>query len=746
MDSINSIPIKLKIDDKQFHNGLHKIEESLKKLGKIRLTLDDKQFSKEVHTLGKFFGQLNHSIDKIETNIKGVSKAFTPINKSMDTMKQSSTAVGKQFDTMITKMNKAKAGFDKMKDNIDKNVKNTDKSKDKADDKSGNDKKFSLEKIVKNFELIEKFGKILLDLATKTKTFDILLQMINPVLTALTKVIDQLLQPLLPLVQVIADTLLPVISFLGTLLGTALTPVIKGLFIVIQWIGMGLILLAKGIGIVWNAIISFVSGIFRSLANFEILGMKPFKSLENVSKSMDKMKLNLSVLDKMPKSLTSSYSEVNSYVQKTYKPKKPSETDETETPDNTVSSVFAGLEGVFNQIAVKQNVYNMSEVEVLQAKYEALMQAVEEATGAQDANTEAGLKLIKDKYAEAQSCLKAIEEINAMANSTNEASEEISKAFTFKDFLNGLDQVAQNVGEAMLEQAPMLKQIADIAKEAFSGIQEGFRKGGVKGALQGGLEGALQGGIIGFLSELIIKSKTFAQIMAIINPLLQAMADMVGMILEPLLPLIQLISTVLTPVFQVIGTILGSVLAPILQALFPVFKLLGLIVTGVAIVFAKAWNAVASAINWALGWLGVHVNLINEGGLQEAWDQLINMTWEGAMAQAQNAQATNEATEALRNVPEGFKIALARFSAAQGIPAFAGGGFVPYTPGGRIVRVAENPPGEWIMNSSQIGGAGITVNFNAPVYGVDDFKRVVLNTVYEAKRSTGMASYGVAGF
>ena len=68
---------------------------------------------------------------------------------------------------------------------------------------------------------------------------------------------------------------------------------------------------------------------------------------------------------------------------------------------------------------------------------------------------------------------------------------------------------------------------------------------------------------------------------------------------------------------------------------------------------------------------------------------------------------------------------------------FAGGGYVPASPGGRIIGVAEAGEGEWIVPDSKVkgfaqavggGGGGTVVNnlyLQGPVFGVDDLDRRV---------------------
>src|SRR5690606_16850436 len=116
-----------------------------------------------------------------------------------------------------------------------------------------------------------------------------------------------------------------------------------------------------------------------------------------------------------------------------------------------------------------------------------------------------------------------------------------------------------------------------------------------------------------------------------------------------------------------------------------------------------------------------------------------------AVAREKNIDAIKQTTEAIRNVPSGFKIALARFQAAAPVQSFATGGYVPPTPGGRIVRVAEGGEGEYIVPESKMGRS-LVVNVdlrNSTIYGVDDLDRRITTAVGRAMRQARMATYGV---
>src|SRR5690606_19020595 len=89
------------------------------------------------------------------------------------------------------------------------------------------------------------------------------------------------------------------------------------------------------------------------------------------------------------------------------------------------------------------------------------------------------------------------------------------------------------------------------------------------------------------------------------------------------------------------------------------------------------------------------------------------------------ADAFDRTTTVLSNVPTIFKRALRTFQASEGIPGFATGGYVPATPGGRVIRVAEGGEGEWIIPNSKMGRGGMNVHLDmrgSTFYGDADFE------------------------
>lgn len=172
-----------------------------------------------------------------------------------------------------------------------------------------------------------------------------------------------------------------------------------------------------------------------------------------------------------------------------------------------------------------------------------------------------------------------------------------------------------------------------------------------------------------------------------------------------------------TPV-AVVANVFGLVLIPVLEMLFPVFKLLGMAVTKVALIFGKAWNALAKVINWAVGWLGVHIPTIDIKEIEKNYNTLKAMTWDKLI------QGAEEAGEALRNVPQGLKIVSNRLAAA-----------------------GYSVPGIQSL-SDETGGGGavyheVHVHVEGGIYGVDELEQVIKRAVADANRRTNLATYGV---
>jgi len=92
------------------------------------------------------------------------------------------------------------------------------------------------------------------------------------------------------------------------------------------------------------------------------------------------------------------------------------------------------------------------------------------------------------------------------------------------------------------------------------------------------------------LAEMVMKSRQFAALVDVLNPLIEELIDMFGQLIAPLVPIIDILVRILTPVIRAVAA---------------VFAWMADIVVGI-------WNALAKTINFLLGWLGVHLPVIEK--------------------------------------------------------------------------------------------------------------------------------------
>jgi hypothetical protein len=267
-----------------------------------------------------------------------------------------------------------------------------------------------------------------------------------------------------------------------------------------------------------------------------------------------------------------------------------------------------------------------------------------------------------------------------------------------------------------------------IAGKAF-GMSESTSKAFAAGGMS-----ASVGGVVGALIALASESESFKQALAVINPILQSASDALGRLLEPLLPVTVVLSSTLSPVLDALGVILSTVLEPALAAIFPILKLLGVAMMNVAYIFNWGQLQVAKMLSSAFQWLAslplvgrsfrdlaeaskAKVDELNgkQTDLSQSMQDLINLSYEEAKAKAKLADTAREVSEALRNVPSGFKIALRRYQVSD-----------PTT--GSYQPTSQTP---------------IFVNFNAPIFGMDDFEQEVKGIMRNATRSNSLALNGI---
>lgn len=115
------------------------------------------------------------------------------------------------------------------------------------------------------------------------------------------------------------------------------------------------------------------------------------------------------------------------------------------------------------------------------------------------------------------------------------------------------------------------------------------------------IEGFVQGGPIGaavaVFTELLSRTESFSEIMAALDGILNPIVEALDSLLSALMPIITVAINLVQGALQPLVIIIEKVLAPV--------------ITFVAGLIAGIYNAVARAINFALGWLGVRLPLID---------------------------------------------------------------------------------------------------------------------------------------
>lgn len=177
--------------------------------------------------------------------------------------------------------------------------------------------------------------------------------------------------------------------------------------------------------------------------------------------------------------------------------------------------------------------------------------------------------------------------------------------------------------------------------------------------------GALGGVVTGML-PLITQSEVWARLMDIIGGIFQAIANTLGMFLEPFLAIANTLSMVLLPILEVFGTILSTLLVPVMKPLFHALKYFGIFLISVAMAVAAVWNALIWVVSRVIRSLRNYRIDIDE--LRKSRQELIDLTWEEALARDQVTDELRTMEAALRNVPSAYAVALRRFqAAAQGM-------------------------------------------------------------------------------
>jgi len=350
-----------------------------------------------------------------------------------------------------------------------------------------------------------------------------------------------------------------------------------------------------------------------------------------------------------------------------------------------------------------------------------------------------GLESFRDQIMKMLIALGFFEgEVDEAAEAVKQAAKEQEEAAKIaaiptRGLADAMEFLLGNIRQSM----PLLNRAIDLFMQATA--DEIDAMGNV---VQFGMNPLLALGLV--VADVVMQSETFQRIMSIVNSILQAFADALGMALEPLLPLIQVLSQTVMPLLSTFGTILSALLVPVLQLLFPILKGFGVVILTLSQVIGRVWKTLLDLIS-LIPFVNLRGYKIDIDSLSEATKDLISLTWDEAMARSRNTEALEESTRVMVGVPSIFRIALRRAQAGSvggPIPAMQHGGIVR---GPTLALLGESGP-EMVtpLSEGRTGGpVEITVNLNGPIFGMRDFQRAIEEAMGRAARSAGLAEHGV---
>jgi hypothetical protein len=265
-------------------------------------------------------------------------------------------------------------------------------------------------------------------------------------------------------------------------------------------------------------------------------------------------------------------------------------------------------------------------------------------------------------------------------------------------------------------------QTAEAIREALVNILASGRIQAATGFGGGALSVAPRGGPITQLDVMVqtIKDK-FSQIGDTIGATLLASFGPIAILMRALEPAIR----ALTPLFDrlavpiaLVARVLVAQIEPVLRALWPIMRLLGIVSSVLGEVFSRVAAAIAQAVGGlvkAIGNLIAHIpglggighaianfgqSILNFGtGAKEAADEfartrkeLQGMTWDQTAQALEDLQSSAQnASDALNNIPNGFRIQRAIFLASPAIDGpqhgtVAGGQSNYFAPGSIVIN------------------------------------------------------------
>lgn len=335
-----------------------------------------------------------------------------------------------------------------------------------------------------------------------------------------------------------------------------------------------------------------------------------------------------------------------------------------------------------------------------------------------------------------------------------------------------------------------IKKIQQAWQTLGQKVDPGGMVGSMANSIGAGMTaiGGPVGAIVGVVAEILPKTEAFAEITDFLNKITSMLAGVLDGLLKFIRPLLNIVTKILRPIIKMIGSnlnLLGDILEPLGAALVPLisaFQAVGTLFNAfytamgplvdifnaafeglyyviaaiasvillVAIAIGSVWNAIIDALLFVLDALasipligdlfdGIVKDLENskvdtkgmQDDLEDLWAQ---GAWDDAQALADHEKQTEEATEALEamteeliNVPDGYKVALARMTAMNAAAAVAVGGEVPMLARGGIVTkptlamIGEAGP-EAVVPLGKSAGYGTTIYIETVTVMADDIE------------------------
>ena len=352
------------------------------------------------------------------------------------------------------------------------------------------------------------------------------------------------------------------------------------------------------------------------------------------------------------------------------------------------------------------------------------------------------------------------------------AEEEKLAAESAGKAADAFKELAKSSAEARqaMEEASKAAVNAMVSK-AIGGPIGGLVQAGVQGAqagAPGGPAGSAAGAAVGVMLELLTESTQFKKLMDIITKVLQSVSDALGQVLEPLLPFYALLEPLATALGAIVA-VLEGVLRPQFEVLWAVLKPVVWVVLKVTEVIGSFWNALVGMLQGllrALGGIsifgghplsflndwanGLEKSKVNVKGIDDALAKLNGATYDNVAAQEDQTDsqkkltdATEKATASMTNVPTGYKVALARFQAANGDALRTAGGTgspVPTGGGGAAAGIGGGSSGGG-FGGGPGGGTGRSQNLvQVFIDGDEVLQRLQVRQSAQTQRQAGRRS------